>query len=145
MFWAETRHDGGRQTWLDVRLNVRPPGWRPLSLPKQVRNQDSAQGTGTGLFPSAVAQFEVNSGLIRFLPAFVPRPAFFRTSHRLNFGYASSPMEPHDRDNAGDPTCNKCGQPLKLVGSLPKIGDESRVRLYKCVYCQLVIRIPPLD
>jgi DNA-directed RNA polymerase subunit M/transcription elongation factor TFIIS len=55
-------------------------------------------------------------------------------------------MGPLDHDKSGDPTCQKCGQKLTLVGSLPKmIGSETRVRLYKCLACQSVIRIPPFE
>jgi DNA-directed RNA polymerase subunit RPC12/RpoP len=44
-----------------------------------------------------------------------------------------------------DPTCETCGQKLVLVSSLPAIGNRPRRRIYKCVTCQKVVGIPPID
>lgn len=54
-------------------------------------------------------------------------------------------MKPNDDDDTDEPTCKTCGQKLALVGSMPKVDDQPRARLYKCIACQVVVAIPPLD
>jgi DNA-directed RNA polymerase subunit M/transcription elongation factor TFIIS len=54
-------------------------------------------------------------------------------------------MEPNDDNDSDEPTCKTCGRKLSLIGSMPKVDDRPRTRLYKCVSCQVVIAIPPLD
>jgi DNA-directed RNA polymerase subunit RPC12/RpoP len=54
-------------------------------------------------------------------------------------------MAPHNNDDHDAPACETCGQKLTLVGSLPKVGDRPRRRIYKCIPCQKVVMIPPTE
>jgi hypothetical protein len=55
-------------------------------------------------------------------------------------GYVGVAMAQRDPENPDGTTCPTCGRKLMLVPSLPKIDD--RVRLYQCIPCQTVMRVP---
>jgi DNA-directed RNA polymerase subunit RPC12/RpoP len=55
-------------------------------------------------------------------------------------------MAPRDTEsNRDEPACDTCGRKLTLVGSLPKVGDGPRRRIYKCISCQKAVMIPPAE
>jgi hypothetical protein len=103
--------------------------WHP---PDCVPPSKLARRTGVGPFSSRrVSWFAI--------------PGIFRSSLRFHLGYVNAAMDHSSHENQDEPNCPKCGRKLVLIGSLPKIGSEVRARLFKCLICQLVIRVPPLD
>ena len=60
-------------------------------------------------------------------------------------GVLDATMVPDDSIEADAPTCKKCGQTLALIGSVPALDGRPRTRILKCIPCQLVIRIPPIE
>jgi hypothetical protein len=74
--------------------------------------------------------------------------SFYPDSPGLHFGSISAmstPMDTKRPTDPEDPTCERCGQKLVLVSSMPAIGNRPRRRIYKCVTCQTVVGIPPTD
>ena len=43
-----------------------------------------------------------------------------------------------------DATCDKCGQMLILIGSLPPSGNKPLTRIYKCLPCHIAVAVPPI-
>ena len=63
--------------------------------------------------------------------------------HWRLFRISRPPMETRDGNTIGEPTCYRCGRRITLIRSLPSADESPPAALYKCISCQLVIRIPP--
>jgi DNA-directed RNA polymerase subunit M/transcription elongation factor TFIIS len=54
-------------------------------------------------------------------------------------------MEQRDDTEPDDQICPNCGRKLTLIGSLPKIDERPRTRIYKCIACVKVFKFPPTN